>query len=119
MKRSAIIALSALVAVSAAPKACAWGAYHGGWGGGAYHGAWGGGAYHSGAFGTTGVHYGPSGATGYHSGAYGTSPIIPAPMARPATTAAHTAATAIITEALTAGTTGRIMAATITAARPS
>jgi hypothetical protein len=82
MRQSAIIALSALMGVAAAPNAFAWGAYHGGygggayhgaWGGGAYHGAWGGGAYHSGAFGTTGVHYGPSGATAYHSGAYGTS----------------------------------------------
>jgi Cysteine rich repeat len=73
MKRITIGALSALVAISIAPQAFGWGAYHGGWGGGAYHGAWGGGAWHSGAFGTTGVHYGPSGATAYHSGAYGTS----------------------------------------------
>ena len=65
MKRAAIAAWSMLSAISLAPEARAWGAFHGGYGGGAHHGAWGGGAYHQGAFGTTGVLYGPSGATAY------------------------------------------------------
>ena len=42
MKRLTALSLTGLLALSTAPDAFAWGAYHGGFGGASYHGAYGG-----------------------------------------------------------------------------
>ena len=88
MNRLSILALGAVLAVSAAPNAFAWGAYHGGFGGASYNrsfsatGPRGGsvsgsssgyryGGYRGGAAGGYHGGYYGGGAYGYHGGYYG------------------------------------------------